>query len=317
MKAELLVFLAAAGLSAFFCALAIPVLRKLHAGQYILGYVEEHKSKSGTPTMGGLAFVAAAAVAAAAAGLFADRLSAVSLTLGFAYLAVGFIDDFLKFRFRRNLGLRAYQKILFQLAIAVIAGVFCYVNGLTVLNVPFTGYAVDIGAWIIPLAIVAFIATVNSVNLTDGLDGLAASVGICYFISFAFLASALAGGRTSLLSLSVILGGVLAGYLLFNTNKASVFMGDTGSLSLGGFAASIAVFGGNALYIPVIGIMFVLSSISVIIQVIYYKRTKKRVFLMAPLHHHFQKKGYSESKIVYAYALITAAAGILCVCFVQ
>ena len=317
MRTEIVILFAAGGGSALLCALLLPLLKKLHAGQYILGYVREHMDKSGTPTMGGLAFVCAAALCAIPFGLYADRHTAVAITFGCAYAAVGFLDDFLKLRRRRNLGLRAYQKILFQLAIAVIAGVFCYVNGLTVLNVPFTSYAVDIGAWIIPLAIVAFIATVNSVNLTDGLDGLAASVGICYFISFAFLASALAGGRTSLSSLSVILGGVLAGYLLFNTNKASVFMGDTGSLSLGGFAASIAVFGGNALYIPVIGIMFVLSSISVIIQVIYYKRTKKRVFLMAPLHHHFQKKGYSESKIVYAYALITAAAGILCVCFVQ
>lgn len=317
MREVIFIFLGACVLSALLCAALIPVLKKMHAGQYILGYVREHESKSGTPTMGGLAFVAAAVCVAAFAGLFADRLSAVAATFGIAYLAVGFVDDYLKFRFRRNLGLRAYQKILFQLSIAVIAGFFCYFNRLTRINIPFSDYSVDIGIWIVPLCALAFIATANSVNLTDGLDGLAASVSFWYFASFALLIFLLADSRTGLSDLSVILCGVLAGYLIFNTNRASVFMGDTGSLSLGGVAASVAVFSGNTLYIIIIGVMFVISSISVIIQVIYYKRTKKRVFLMAPLHHHFQKKGYSESKIAYVYSLITAAAGLLCVCFVQ
>ena len=116
--------------------------------------------------------------------------------------------------------------------------------------------------------------------------------------------------------LSLVLCGVLAGYLLFNTNKASVFMGDTGSLGLGGFVSAISAFSGNLLYILVVGIMFVCSGISVILQVIYYKRTKKRIFLMAPLHHHFQKKGYAEAKIVYAYSLVTAVAGLACIFFV-
>ena len=316
MREVIFMFAAACVLSALFCAALIPLLRKMHAGQYILGYVKEHESKSGTPTMGGLAFVPAAVAVAAAAGLFADRLSAVAMTFGLAFLAVGFIDDFLKFRFRRNLGLKAYQKILFQLAISLIAGAFCYLNGLTYLNIPFTQLSVDIGFWVIPLAAAVFLAAVNSVNLTDGLDGLAASVSFWYFAAFALLLFLQRGMRTSLSDLSVILCGVLAGYLIFNTNKASVFMGDTGSLSLGGFAAAAGVFSGNALYIVIVGIMFVLSSISVIMQVIYYKRTKKRIFLMAPLHHHFQKKGYSESKIAYVYSLFTALAGLLCVCFV-
>ena len=292
MREVIFMFAAACALSALFCAALIPLLRKMHAGQYILGYVKEHESKSGTPTMGGLAFVPAAVAVAAAAGLFADRLSAVAMTFGLAFLAVGFIDDFLKFRFRRNLGLKAYQKI------------------------PFTQLSVDIGFWVIPLAAAVFLAAVNSVNLTDGLDGLAASVSFWYFAAFALLLFLQRGMRTILSDLSVILCGVLAGYLIFNTNKASVFMGDTGSLSLGGFAAAVGVFSGNALYIVIVGIMFVLSSISVIMQVIYYKRTKKRIFLMAPLHHHFQKKGYSESKIAYVYSLVTALAGLLCVCFV-
>lgn len=314
MREVIFMFAAACVLSALFCAALIPLLKKMHAGQYILGYVKEHESKSGTPTMGGLAFVPAAVAVAAAAGLFADRLSAVAMTFGLAFLAVGFIDDFLKFRFRRNLGLKAYQKILFQLAISLIAGAFCYLNGLTYLNIPFTQLSVDIGFWVIPLAAAVFLAAVNSVNLTDGLDGLAASVGFWYFAAFAALIF-LAGAGTPLAGLCLALCGALAGYLLFNTNRASVFMGDTGSLGMGGFAAAVAAFSGNLLFLPVVGIMFVCSGISVILQVIYYKRTKKRIFLMAPLHHHFQQKGYAESKIAYVYSFVTAAAGLCCLFF--
>lgn len=317
MKTEFFILLLSGAVSAALCAAAIPLLKKLNARQYILGYVEEHKSKGGTPTMGGLAFLLAAALCSLLFGLFADKLAAVALTFGLAYMGVGFLDDFLKFRFRRNLGLKAYQKIVFQIVVAVIAGVFCYLNELTVLHIPFTRISFDIGIWIIPLAAFAFVAATNCVNLTDGLDGLAASVSFWYFAALAALIFILSGTQAlPLARLCLVLCGVLAGYLLFNTNKASVFMGDTGSLGLGGFVASVSAFSGNLLYIAVIGIMFVCSGISVILQVIYYKRTKKRIFLMAPLHHHFQKKGYSESKILYAYSLVTAAAGLASLFFV-
>ena len=317
MKTEFFILLLSGAVSAALCAAAIPLLKKLNARQYILGYVEEHKSKGGTPTMGGLAFLLAAALCSLLFGLFADKLAAVALTFGLAYMGVGFLDDFLKFRFRRNLGLKAYQKIVFQIVVAVIAGVFCYLNELTVLHIPFTRISFDIGIWIIPLAAFAFVAATNCVNLTDGLDGLAASVSFWYFAALAALIFILSGTQAlPLARLCLVLCGVLAGYLLFNTNKASVFMGDTGSLGLGGFVASVSAFSGNLLYIAVIGIMFVCSGISVILQVIYYKRTKKRLFLMAPLHHHFQKKDYSESKIVYAYSLVTAAAGLASLFFV-
>ncbi|HIY97641.1 MAG TPA: phospho-N-acetylmuramoyl-pentapeptide-transferase [Candidatus Borkfalkia excrementigallinarum] len=317
MKTEFFILLLSGAVSAALCAAAIPLLKKLNARQYILGYVEEHKSKGGTPTMGGLAFLLAAALCSLLFGLFADKLAAVALTFGLAYMGVGFLDDFLKFRFRRNLGLKAYQKIVFQIVVAVIAGVFCYLNELTVLHIPFTRISFDIGIWIIPLAAFAFVAATNCVNLTDGLDGLAASVSFWYFAALAALIFILSGTQAlPLARLCLVLCGVLAGYLLFNTNKASVFMGDTGSLGLGGFVASVSAFSGNLLYIAVIGIMFVCSGISVILQVIYYKRTKKRIFLMAPLHHHFQKKDYSESKIVYAYSLVTAAAGLASLFFV-
>ncbi|MDE7296016.1 MAG: phospho-N-acetylmuramoyl-pentapeptide-transferase, partial [Clostridia bacterium] len=147
------------------------------------------------------------------------------------------------------------------------------------------------------------------VNLTDGLDGLAGSVSAVFFATVAILL-VLQKGDGDMSLLCICLTGALAAYLVFNTNRASVFMGDTGSLSLGGFAACVCLFTGNALIIPIVGIMFVLSSISVIIQVIYYKKTGKRVFLMAPIHHHFQEKGYSEGKISYAYALVTLVLGV-------
>ena len=317
MAVEILILLLSGGLSACLCALLIPILHKAKAGQTILGYVHEHSYKGGTPTMGGLAFVCAAAAVAAAFGLYADKRAAVAAAFGAAYAAVGFLDDFLKAHYKRNLGLRAYQKILFQAAIALLAGFYCWHDGLTVLNIPFTRISADIGAWMIPLAAFVFVAATNCVNLTDGLDGLAASVSFWYFAALAALIFLLSGREGMPLAyLSLVLCGALAGYLLFNTNKASVFMGDTGSLGLGGFVASVSAFSGNLLYIAVIGIMFVCSGISVILQVIYYKRTKKRIFLMAPLHHHFQKKDYSESKIVYAYSLVTAAAGLASLFFV-
>ena len=319
MAAEFIILLLSGGLCACLCALLIPILRRAKAGQTILGYVREHSYKGGTPTMGGIAFILAGALLVPALGLFADKRAAAALAFGAACAAVGFLDDFIKFRFKRNLGLRAYQKIAFQGAIALLAGLYCWHDGLTVLYIPFTKLSFDIGGWMIPLAAFVFVAATNCVNLTDGLDGLAASVSFWYFAALAALIFFQAGTSGVMLSrLCLVLCGSLAGYLLFNTHRASVFMGDTGSLGLGGFAAAVAVFSGNALYVAILGIMFVVSGISVILQVIYYKRTGgRRLFLMAPLHHHFQQKGYGEAKIAFAYSVITAAAGLLCLLFVQ
>ena len=180
--------------------------------------------------------------------------------------------------------------------------------------------SVNLGLWTIPFAAFIFLAITNSVNLTDGLDGLAGGVSTVYLVFIAILivmeSSALRAGDIpdeyqSLILLSVCLIGAIAGFLVFNVSRAKVFMGDTGSLSLGGFIGAVSIFSSNSFFIPLFGIMFVFSSISVIIQVAHFKRTKKRVFLMAPLHHHFQLKGYSESKITFVYCLITALMGLL------
>ena len=318
MRIYLLTALTGFVFSLVLCLVFIPVLRKLKAGQNILSYVKEHKSKSGTPTMGGLAFVFAALFATAIFMRKAERTVVLALVIGLAYMTVGLIDDFLKKRRKQNLGLRAWQKFAFQTVIAVFCGVFCLRTGLTALYLPFWNIRIEIGFWIFPLGVITFLATVNAVNLTDGLDGLAAGVSVPFFSSLGWIivitqSTEKIETATQMPVLCFALTGALCAYLLFNTSPASVFMGDTGSLALGGFAASIGVFTGNALYILVLGLPFVFSVISVILQVIYYKATGgKRIFLMSPAHHHFQQKGYSESKISYAYSLVSALIGAVC-----
>ncbi|MDE6442382.1 MAG: phospho-N-acetylmuramoyl-pentapeptide-transferase [Clostridia bacterium] len=291
----------------------LPLLKRLKAGQYILGYVKEHKNKSGTPTMGGLAFITAIiAVSLCVLGVGDGRIN-LTLAITGGYTFVGFLDDYLKISHKENEGLKPYQKIIFQVAISAVAAAYCYVNKLTTLHIPFfKSVSVDIGWGIIPLVIFIFIATVNCVNLTDGLDGLAGGTSTAYLFVFAVM---LAMRGDAFAEICFIAVGAICAFLVLNVNKASIFMGDTGSLALGGLISCVSIFSGNSLYIPVLGIMFVISGISVIVQVIYYKRTRRRVFLMAPIHHHFQMKGYSECKITYAYVTITALVGIICLLF--
>jgi phospho-N-acetylmuramoyl-pentapeptide-transferase len=313
MKTYLLTAIVAFALSFVCCLLWIPILRRLKAGQNILVYVKEHAGKGGTPTMGGVAFVFAAVLASIVFFPYLQKPFVLSLVIGLAYMGVGLLDDFLKWKRRQNLGLRAWQKLGFQCVIAVFVGIYCCRDGLTCINIPFTSVVLDIGFWTLPLSVLVFLSTVNAVNLTDGLDGLAASTSIPFFGVMGILI-AIQKEAEGLSVISFALVGALAAYLLFNTHPASVFMGDTGSLSLGGFAAAIALFSGNALYILIVGACFVFSVISVLIQVIYYKATGgKRVFLMAPVHHHFQKKGYSECKISYAYFVVTLVLGTVCI----
>lgn len=261
--------------------------------------------------MGGLAFVFAAVLASA---IFIKTLTwvvIVTLTVSLSYLFVGLLDDLLKKKHKENLGLKAWQKLLFQTFVAFFAGLYCHRFGKTVLHIPFFNATFELGIWIVPLTVFVFLATVNCVNLTDGLDGLAAGTCLPFFLFLGCILLA-QGESGELARICFCLCGALCAYLLFNAPPASVFMGDTGSLSLGGFASCLAVFSGNALYIAVLGVMFVLSGITVILQVIYYKVTGgKRIFLMSPVHHHFQKRGYSESKISYAYAVVTACMGAL------
>lgn len=304
----------------------ISLIKREKIKQVILNYVESHSSKSGTPTMGGIIFILSISIVALICLRGSNSLLAkVSILIFLSYGLVGFLDDFIKFKFKRNLGLRAYQKIIFQLILAVMIGFFVYKNENigSVLVIPFTKKTIDIGWWIIPLVAFIYLATTNSVNLTDGLDGLASSVSMCYMFSFiALLIINLVLNYFGLNEVQIveykniallcaITAGAMLSFLVFNCFPAKIFMGDTGSLALGSLVATVAVFTRMSLYIPIIGIMFVASSVSVILQVTYYKLTKKRIFLMAPLHHHFEKKGVHEVRITMIYSAITIFVGVL------
>lgn len=310
--------------------IVIPMLRRLKFGQVEREEgPDSHKNKQGTPTMGGIMTLLGVLVATLIFGLESAELVLPALLVTFAFGLVGFLDDFIKVRLKRNLGLRAYQKIIAQFGIALLVALWAYRSPYigSSLYLPISGGSWDIGVYYIPLVMFVVIATTNSVNLTDGLDGLASGVTMIYALAMTIV-FALLSSRASLLGQTLygvnldgmavfcaaVTGGCL-GFIRYNTFPARVFMGDTGSLALGGLISCLSVFSGNTLYIPVLGIMFVLSGISVIIQVIYYKRTKRRVFLMAPIHHHFQMKGYTESKISYTYFVITSLVGIICLIF--
>lgn len=324
---DTLKILLAAGLT-FAAGLAVGPLviraaKKLKAGQVILGYVEQHSYKSGTPTMGGFIFLLPASAVSMILGY--TKLAAVAVALTLSYATLGFLDDFIKIKFKQNLGLRAYQKLIGQLGIAVIVTVFCYKNPLvgTVIDIPFAAVTLNLKWWYLPFTMFAFIALTNAVNLTDGLDGLAGSVGIAYFAFFALIIylrgeaadyfgeTVLSDELNGLAVFSAAMAGGIGAFLWFNGNPATVMMGDTGSLAMGGAAAAVAVFSRTPLLILVLGVTYIASCVSVIAQVISFKLTGKRVLLMAPLHHHFEKKGLPEQKIVLRYALITVAAGLI------
>lgn len=297
----------------FSCIIA-PIIvwfcKKLKASQSILHYVDKHASKEGTPTMGGIIFILTALFSGCFLFEYSNFLAWFALAVTFSYGLLGFLDDLIKVHFHHNAGLRPYQKIIGQVGIALIVALFLYFSGRTTLT--FFDFTFDISFWIIPLVILVLVATANSVNLTDGLDGLAGGVSFIYILVFGIILSL--SDCLEYQNLAVICfglcGGIL-GFLLLNCYPAKIFMGDTGSLALGGFIGVVGVLSGLELLIPIMGIMFVLSSLSDIIQVLYYKKTKKRVFLMAPLHHHFEKKGIHENKIVVCYMLITIIVSLL------
>lgn len=305
----------------------ISMIKREKIKQVILNYVEAHSGKSGTPTMGGIIFLISISIVSMICFKAESSLAKMTILIFLAYGVVGFLDDFIKFKFKRNLGLRAYQKIVFQLAISLIVGFFVYYSNLvgSTLVIPFSNRMIDIGWGVIPLVSIVYLASTNAVNLTDGLDGLASSTTFSYMLSFValmvvLLVSGFAGANEivldetkNLMLVAAVTAGAMLSFLIFNCFPAKIFMGDTGSLALGSLVASVAVFSKTSLYIPILGIMFVLSAVSVMIQVAYYKLTKRRIFLMAPLHHHFEKKGVHEVRITICYALVTVIVGVVVV----
>lgn len=273
--------------------------------------------------MGGISFTLSAFIITLilARGEKSLAVQILAVTLGFGI--IGFLDDFIKVRFKRNEGLTPIQKIIFQVAVAVVTAIFAYRSPYAgdMVYLPFTLRAVNLGWFALPLYAFAFIAFANAVNLTDGLDGLAAKSGAAYSCFFTAILAVIVyyvGVRPdeaeeygNLIVFSLALTGALCGFLVYNSFPARIFMGDTGSLALGGALAGLAVTSRLVLFSPIIGVVYVVSCLSDVIQVLHYKRTKRRVFLMAPFHHHLERKGWHENRIVTAYALTTFAAGTI------
>ncbi|MDR1209186.1 MAG: phospho-N-acetylmuramoyl-pentapeptide-transferase [Clostridiales bacterium] len=288
------------------CPIAIPYLTRLKFGQNVRGDgPRTHFSKAGTPTMGGVVIVVSFALPLV---IFApghpDCLALLAVTLG--YGAIGFADDWIKVARKRSLGLRAYQKIILQLIVSGGFAFYLISSGFSSsIEVPFTdGFAFDLGVWFSPFVIFTMVAIVNGVNLTDGLDGLASGVTALVATFFGFVALMTGSGTLPALGAAI---GALLGFLLFNSHPARVFMGDTGSLALGGFVGAAAILLRSPLLIVVVGLVYVLESLSVLLQVGWFKLTRgKRLFKMAPLHHHFELLGWSETKIVTLFYIVTA-----------
>ena len=297
-------------ISAILGPVIIPFLRKLKASQTERTEgVQSHLSKAGTPTMGGLIFLIATTVTSLLyVGKYPKVIPILFLTLGFGL--IGFLDDYLKVVLKRSDGLLPMQKMAGQI---IVTGIFAFYLirftdvDLTLL-VPFSGgYYWNIGWLAVPLLFVAVIGTVNGVNFTDGLDGLASSVTIMVATFFSVVAL---GTKSGIEPITCAVVGALMGFLLFNVYPARVFMGDTGSLALGGFVAGTAYILQMPLFIIIVGMIYLIEVASVMIQVTYFKKTGgKRFFKMAPIHHHFELCGWSETRIVAVFSIITA---ILC-----
>lgn len=297
-------------LSLIFGRILIPILRKLHAGQSIREEgPKSHMVKSGTPTIGGLIFLFSAIITTLLTGNFKVSVFMILFST-LAFGAVGFIDDYIKVVMKRNLGLRAYQKLFLQILTAVILIIYQYNSKHmgTDLYIPFLKDYRSIGVFYIPFIIFVIVGTVNSVNLTDGLDGLSTSVTIICLLFFNVVAVKFQ--RYEIAAFSLVLAGALIGFLFFNKYPAKVFMGDTGSLALGGAISAIALLLNVPLILPIAGGIYFIETLSVIIQVVSFKTRGKRVFLMSPLHHHFEQKGWHEKKIVAVFSLVEL---ILCI----
>ncbi len=316
----MLAFIVTFFITLLFAPLVFSLINKLRAKQTILHYVKEHEKKQGTPTMGGIMFIVPTFVIPLIFFTTDYMFSIVSLAVFVSYGLLGFLDDYIKVHYKQNLGLRAYQKILGQVGISLIIAIFVYNTIGSEILIPFTNNTIDVGIFIIPIIVLIYTATVNSVNLIDGMDGLCATSSINYLFFFAVILILTSGDfagaelleNQNLIITTLCLIGALVGFLCFNSYPAKIFMGDTGSLAIGGFIASVSIFSKMELYIPILGILFVITALSDIIQVLYFKKTKKRVFKMAPLHHHFQMSGYHENKIVFIYFIISLIINILC-----
>ena len=297
-------------ISIILCPVVIPFLKRLKFGQYVReDGPRSHLKKAGTPTMGGLIILISVLVTSLFfIRKFPNIVPVLFLTLGFGL--IGFLDDYLKVVMKRSDGLYPKQKMALQIVVTAIFAFYMvkFAGVSLTMLIPFTGGKyLDIGWVAIPLMFFVVIGTVNGVNFTDGLDGLASSVTVLVATFFTVVAI---GTKSGIEPITCAVVGALMGFLLFNVYPASVFMGDTGSLALGGFVAGTAYMMRMPLFILIVGFIYLAEVISVILQVTYFKKTGgKRLFKMAPIHHHFELCGWSETRVVAVFSIITA---ILC-----
>lgn len=307
----ILAIIIAFAISAILCPIVIPFLHKLKFGQQVReDGPQAHLKKQGTPTMGGLVFLTAVVITSLLYIRDYPRIIPVLfMTVGFG--VIGFLDDYIKIVMKRSEGLNPVQKLIGQF---IITGIFVYYlvcSGEvgTSMLVPFTGgfehgLYLNLGFLFIPFVFFVVLGTDNGVNFTDGLDGLCTSVTI---LVATFLTIISIGENSGISPITGAVVGSLLGFLLFNVYPAKVFMGDTGSLALGGFVASAAYMMRLPLFIPIIGLIYLVEVLSVIIQVTYFKKTGgKRIFKMAPIHHHFELCGWSETRVVAVFSIVTA-----------
>ncbi|MFW5995700.1 MAG: phospho-N-acetylmuramoyl-pentapeptide-transferase [Halanaerobiaceae bacterium] len=312
----------------YFAAVGLPFIILIVTGPTLIGFLkrfnygqqvrkegpESHLKKEGIPTMGGVLIILGIVITALLLlKLNPDVLWVLIITGGMGL--VGLLDDVLKIKGGQSLGLRAREKLVAQLILGLVIALYLYIfrDEGTLLLIPFLGVLVDFEFWIVPLTVLTVVGTVNAVNLTDGLDGLAAGVTALAASAFAVIYAFQGFNQLTLLSLSIT--GACIGFIWFNSYPAQVFMGDVGSLALGGALASMAVLSQTQLFLVIIGGVYVMEALSVMIQVTYFRLTDgERVFKMTPIHHHFELMGLSESKVVARFwimSMIFAAFGLI------
>lgn len=289
--------------------ITIPLLRRLKFGQNIREEgPKSHFKKAGTPTMGGIMFILSTTIVMLImSDSFTDK-GMIALYSLIAFGFIGFLDDMLKILKKQSEGLKAWQKMILLLVFAGALSYYGYLNFAHEIAIPFTAIKIPLGVLYMPFIVIVYAATTNAVNLTDGLDGLASTVSVLVLTFFAVVSFMMKEYSLAIFCVALISG--LIGFLKFNAYPAKVFMGDTGSLAIGGAIATIAIILEQPLVLFIVGAIYVIETLSVIIQVTSFKLTGKRVFKMAPIHHHFEQCGWNEVKIVTVFSIITV---LLCV----